>query len=170
MANIPLHPVLVHLPMALALLMPVVFSLLLAAWWTQRWPRQTWLLAVVLQVALGAGALAALRSGEAEEERVERLVGEAALETHEEAAEVFLWGAGGVLLLALAAALLREERLARNVAAAALLGSLAVAFLGYRTGKFGGQLVYQHGAAAAYVSGAPTPSGAKHDDGEDDDD
>ena len=146
------HPKLVHLPIALGVLMPLVAGGLLLAWWKQWLPPRAWILAVALQAILvGAGALA-MRSGEADEERVERVVAERLIEAHEEAAETFVWAAAMVSFLALAAVPIRDERVARAVAAAATAGTLIVLFLGYRTGDAGGQLVYRHGAADAYVA------------------
>lgn len=153
MTDLPLHPVIVHLPLALALLMPA-FALL-AAWaaWTGRLRRSTWLGVIALQALLAGGALAAMSTGEGEEERVEPIVGEAALERHEGYAEQFTWGAGIALAIMLAglAPQSSARRAAVTLAAAATVG---VALLGIRTGHAGGQLVYTHGAAAAYVAPA----------------
>ena len=63
-----------------------------------------------------------------------------------------MWGAGAVFLLALAAAALRNEANARRLAIATTLGTLLVIVLGYRIGETGGRLVYEHGAANAYVT------------------
>ncbi len=159
------HPKVIHLPMALAVLMPLVSAGLLAAWSTARLPRRAWVVAVLLQVVLVASGVVALRSGEAEEERVERVVAENLIEAHAEAAEVFVWGAAAILVLQLAAAVLRRESLARAVAAVATVGTLVVLFLGYRTGEAGGRLVYQHGAASAYATPAvPTAAPGVTDD------
>ncbi len=160
MDQIFFHPKVVHLPMALAVLMPLVSAGLLAAWTTGLLPRRAWVVAVALQAVLVGSGVAALRSGEAEEERVERVVAETRIEEHEEAAEAFVWAAGAILVLHLAVAFLRRETLARGVAAAAVAGTLVVLFLGYRTGEAGGRLVYEHGAASAYATpNAPAAGG-----------
>jgi len=151
----PLHPMLVHLPIALAVLMPLVSFGLLIAWSKGALQRRTWVIAIVLQSLLVGTGIAALRSGEAEEDRVENVVAESAIEAHEEAAEGFLVGAGVVLGLALGATVIRRERVARTIAVLTSIGTLAVLGLGYRTGKAGGDLVYRNGAAAAYVTQAP---------------
>jgi uncharacterized membrane protein len=144
------HPKLVHVPIALSVLMPIIAGALLLAWWREWLPRRGWLLAIGLQaILLGSGVLA-LRSGEAEEERVERIVAERFIEAHEEAAEVFVWGSGGVLALMLVAGALGSRRAGLPIAAAATLGTVLVLGLGYRTGQAGGGLVYEHGAAQAY--------------------
>lgn len=107
----------------------------------------------VLQAVLLITGVAALRSGEAEEERVEPVVGEWALETHEEAAEVFVAGAGLVLCLFVLPLVLPGENLRRRAAAMLVVAPLIVAVLAVRTGKAGGELVYRHGAGAAYRAG-----------------
>lgn len=159
------HPKLVHVPMALAVLMPLVSGGLLAAWLAGTLPRRAWMVAVALQLVLVASGVMALRSGEAEEERVERVVAEHLIEAHEEAAEAFVWGAGAILVLHVVAAALRRDRTARAAAAAATAGTLVVLFLGYRTGEAGGRLVYQHGAASVYAApGAGGTANGDHDD------
>ena len=89
--ELPLHPKLVHLPIALAVLMPVLTGVLWIALLRGWLPLRAWLLAVGAQVLLLGSSVLAMRSGENDEERVERLVPEAALEAHEEAAERFTW-------------------------------------------------------------------------------
>ena len=151
------HPKLVHVPMALGVLMPVIAGGLLLAWWRNWLPGRGWFLAIALQAILVASGVLALRSGEAEEERVERVVAERLIEEHEEAAEQFVWASGGVLAIMLLAAALGSRRSGLPTAAAATLGTLLVLGFGYRTGQAGGRLVYQHGAAQAYT-GAVSPS------------
>ena len=112
----PLHPKLVHLPIALAVLMPLISIGLLAAWWRGVLPRRTWVIAAALQVLLVGSGLAALRTGEADEERVEAVVPEAALEAHEAAANTFVLASAAVLVLALLAVALPRERAARTLA------------------------------------------------------
>lgn len=149
------HPKLVHVPIALGLLMPLIAGGLLLAWWRDWLPRRAWLVAVGLQaILLGSGVLA-LKSGEAEKDRVERIVAEELIEQHEHAAEAFVWGCGGVLGVMLVATALGRRRAGFSIAGAAAIGTLAVLGLGYRTGQAGGSLVYRHGAAQAYATAAP---------------
>jgi hypothetical protein len=166
MDAMPLHPQVIHLPIALALVMPLLAAGLLAAWRTNVLPRRAWLVAVALQALLLGGGIVGLRTGEAEEERVEKVVAERLIEAHEEAAEAFVWGSGTVLLLAIGALAVRTERTARTIALIATAGTLVVLFLAYRTGQAGGELVYRHGAASAYVAAdaASQPIGGVNDD------
>ena len=154
------HPKLVHVPMALGVLMPVIAGGLLLAWWRNWLPGRGWFLAIALQAILVASGVLALRSGEAEEERVERVVAERLIEEHEEAAEQFVWASGGVLAIMLLAAALGSRRSGLPTAAAATLGTLLVLGFGYRTGQAGGRLVYQHGAAQAYTAAATSSAEA----------
>ena len=152
----PLHPVVVHLPIALAVLIPG-FALV-GTWLIYRniLPARSWILVVLLQIGLVGSGWVALETGEREEERVERVVAEDPIETHEEAAERFLVVAG-LGILALGAGLLPRSggNLARVAGTVVTLGVLAAAF---SVGHTGGELVYRHGAANAYSdSGALDP-------------
>lgn len=170
MDTLPLHPKLVHLPIALAMLMPLVSAGLLVAWFRDLLPRRVWAIAVALQVLLVVASLGAMRSGEGDEERVESVVAESAIETHEEAAEAFTWATGGVLLL-FAAGLVLPAAAGRAAAAAATAATLVVLVLGYRVGQAGGSLVYRHGAASAWTQGGGGSfTGAAGEQGEDVDD
>lgn len=151
MDTLPLHPKIVHLPMALAVLMPFITVAILIAWRRGFLPRRVWLFAVAFQALLVGSALVAMNTGEAEGEIVEGIVAERFIEAHEEAAETFLWTAVGVLALAALAAAVPPERAATRLALFSILGSLGVLWMGYEVGQAGGELVYRHGAASAYV-------------------
>lgn len=167
MDTLPLHPKIVHLPIALAVLMPLITAGLLIAWWRDMLPRRTWWIAVALQAVLVGSGLYARETGEADEERVEARVGEAPLEAHEEAATVFVIGALVALAAITAAAVIKPPALALGAAGAAVLTALVVLALGYRVGQAGGALVYQHGAAGIAARAAPAgggPATAANDD------
>lgn len=154
------HPKLVHVPIALGVLMPLVASALALAWWRGWLPRRVWVLAIGLQaVLLGSGVLA-LRSGEADEDRVERIVSEQYIERHEASAQAFVWASGAVLALMLVAGGMGSRRAGLPVAALAAVGTLVVLALGYRAGQGGGDLVYRHGAAQAYTNSSPVSGSA----------
>ena len=149
----PLHPAVVHFPVVLAVLLPI--SAVVGLWAIRRGAGrlQAWSIPVVLALALTASGWVAMETGEAEEERVEDVVGEQALHEHEEAAERFLLF-GGVTTLLLAGGLLAGTvgTAARIVGTAA---SVAVLATGVQVGAAGGELVYVHGAASAYVDATP---------------
>lgn len=147
----PLHPAVVHFPVVLAVLLPI-FAL--AALWTIRrgttW-RRAWAVPVAVAAALAVSSWLAVKTGEAQDERVERVVAEQPLETHEESAELFLTLSAG-LALVVAAGLLggTPGRIARVAATA---GAAALVLVALRVGHTGGQLVYRYGAASAYTGG-----------------
>jgi hypothetical protein len=115
--------------------MPPVMTGVLAAWGRGALPRRAWWMAVALQAVLALSTVAALRSGEADEGRAERVVPEAALEAHEEATEMFPVGAALVLAITSGAGAVRGQRSAEALAALATVGTLAVLCLGCRTGE-----------------------------------
>ena len=152
MSGIPLHPLVVHFPIVLAVLLPI--SVVAALWAVRKGatPRRVWALPVALAASLTLSAWVALNTGEDQEDRVEDVVGEAVLHGHEEAAERFLVLAGVVTLVA-AAGLVGGTvgRAARLVTA---LGTLGIVAAGVQVGHSGGMLVYRHGAASAYADPA----------------
>ncbi len=147
----PLHPAVVHFPIVLTFLLPL--AALNALWHGRRNPgvRGGWMLTTVVAAALTTSAWLAVQTGERDEERVERVVPEAALEGHEEAAERFLLLSAGVLLVA-GVGLLRG-RVGTVARLATTAGSLGLVVAGVLVGHSGGELVYQHGAAAAHAPG-----------------
>ena len=146
----PIHPAIVHLPVALAVLLPLMIggAFLLARRGT---PIRTLWSGVVAAAALLAGsAWLAVETGEGQEERVEQVVSEGALETHEERANLFLALAAGTLILTVAG--LARDRVGRIGRLAATVAAVALLPAGYLVGHSGGQLVYRDGAAQAYTS------------------
>jgi len=146
----PLHPAVVHLPMALSVLLPL-FAL--GALWSIRRgtaPRKAWGITTALFAALSLSAWASLETGEDQEERVEDVVAEAPIHSHEEAAEAFLFlslGALGVAALGLS-----RGRIGSVARVAGAVGSVALLGAGLRVGHTGGELVYRYGAASAYTN------------------
>lgn len=155
----PLHAALVHMPVAFAVLAPLAA---LAAWILVNRgadvPR-TWGMVVALLALLSVSAVVAKSTGEDQEERVEEVVAHAAIETHEEAADVFT--TGSFVLLVVAGAGLVRGQVGRWARLTATLGTLALLWAGYQVGHSGGRLVYQHGAASVYreTSLSPAPAG-----------
>ncbi len=154
----PLHPVIVHVPLVLAGVVPFVVGWLTWRAFRGGASRRAWLVALALQAVVVGGALVALETGGDEEERVEQVVPEAAIEAHEARAELFTIGAGVAGLLIAGAVALRG-RASGAAGAAATAASLVVVLLGVRTGSAGGELVYQHGAAAVYAHTQPALAG-----------
>jgi uncharacterized membrane protein len=166
MGDSPLHPAVVHIPIALAILMPVLSLGLLVAWWKQWLPGRVWFVAVALQGVLVLGTFAAAQTGEQEEDRVEEvLANEDLLEEHEEMGEMMVWATTATFGLMLAPLLLPGDRRRRLAAVVATVATVGVTVVGLYVGKAGGELVYEHGAADAYTGSAGAgPSSDAHDD------
>ena len=169
MDTTPLHPAVVHLPLALAFLLPL--AALGAAWalWTGRIRARAWFAVVALQALLIAGGLVARQTGSTDEDRVEAVVQESAIERHEDLADQFLWIAGATLLVMLVVPLAPGAVVARGAAVAAVLATVVVLGAGYRVGHAGGELVYVHVAASAFTGarvglGATAPGAARADE------
>lgn len=160
MFDLPLHPVVVHLPIALSVLLPLVTLALLVLYWRDGLSRKAWLLVPLLSGVLLAGGLTAAQTGEQDEEAVERVVAESAIEAHEEAAELFNIGAGVLFALAMVGLAIPGERRRKVVAVATAVGSLAVLGLGVNVGHAGGELVYRHGAASVHATPGASGSSA----------
>lgn len=166
--DLPLHPKIVHLPIALAVLMPLLTGGVLLAIWRDWLPQRAWSLVFAGQLLLVGSGMLAMRSGEADEERVERVVPEAAIGAHEAAAERFVWGGGVLLGLMLLPLVVRRPRARLAVGAATFADTLVVLGLGYQVGQKGGELVYGHNAGAAFAGATATGGPPMSRDGDDD--
>jgi len=150
MGNMPLHPIVVHFPLVLAILLPVV---ILALIWGQRrrgYGRRAWWIVTALAALLAVTTVLSVKTGEADEERVERVVSEAVIHEHEERAELFQLGAIAFLVLTLALPVVRSPRIRAGFVAGTTGASILIAALAIAVGHSGGTLVYEHDAAAAF--------------------
>jgi uncharacterized membrane protein len=145
----PLHPAVVHMPMALAVLLPLFAAGALIAVRRGARPMRAWGIAVAIFAALSASAFVSMETGGDQEDRVERVVSRSAIHSHEEAAEAFLWLSVGVL--GVAALGLLPARAGSVARIGATVGSLLLLGAGFNVGHTGGALVYTYGAASAYV-------------------
>lgn len=144
----PLHPMIVHFPIVLVILLPL--AAIGALWLIRRGTsvRKAWVLPVGLATALAVSSWVAVETGEQQEDRVERVVGERPLHSHEEAAELFLLLSGGMVVLAVIG--LAPGKFGRTARATATVGALALIWAGVQVGRTGGDLVYRYGAGSAY--------------------
>lgn len=147
----PLHPAIVHLPIALSILLPFFAVGALVAIRRGARPLKAWGITTALFAALTLSSWVAVETGEQQTDRVERVIAEAPIETHEEAAEAFLLFSLGVL--GVAAIGLTSGKIGTVARVAGTVGALALVAAGYQVGHTGGKLVYQYGAAAAYTDG-----------------
>ncbi|MGH9641352.1 MAG: DUF2231 domain-containing protein [Terriglobales bacterium] len=148
----PLHPALVHMPLALAFIAPFLALGFTWALWKGRIHSRAWIIIAALQAVLLLSGLIAMYFGEREEARLKSRVSPALLEQHDDLADQFLWVAGFTLGAASLVPLLRRPRTVRALAVTTLAGSLLSAGAAFRAGHTGGELVYLHNAAAPYLT------------------
>ena len=147
----PLHPAVVHFPIALLLLGAAVAVLAIPV---RRWHLP--LFAAIL-LSLGAlGAVAATITGEEEEERVEHDLptAERLLEKHAD------WGESArnagllaAVIATTAAAFASRPHLGRFLSVLTAFTAISAAYAVSQAGHLGGELVYRHGAGVALDRG-----------------
>lgn len=154
MPSLPLHPVVVHVPLGVCVIMPLVLVVLTLAlkrgWATKR----AFLLAGLMQAVVVVGAGVSIVTGEVDEERIEATVPEALVEPHERLGQVFLAASALSLVLVVLTAVVRASW-TKRLAIASTLASLGVVGAAIAVGHTGGELVYRRGAAAGYAVGWP---------------
>jgi uncharacterized membrane protein len=158
----PLHPALVHVPLGLSFVVPLVAIGISFAFLRGRLPRSAFAILAGLQLVLAGSGFAAMAAGDRDERPVKQVVGKQLVHDHEERAETFVWTATAVAALGIAL-LLVPARLVKPAAALVVAGNLAVAALAFATGKAGGEIVYRHGGAAAFAERTKValPTGAR---------
>ncbi len=158
----PLHPAIVHLPMALVVLLPIFAIVALLVVHRGGKPLRAWGVAAAMFAALTLSSWASMETGEEQEDRVEAVVPDLALDTHEDAAEQFMWLSVGVL--GVAALGLLKGGVGTGARVVATVASLGLLVAGYRVGHSGGELVYTYGAASVYSDSATTARVAERSD------
>lgn len=152
----PLHPLIVHFPIVLGLAVPLLALIALIRIGAGAKPRAAWtpvLVVMLLTLALG---IFASKSGEAEEERVEKFVPHDAIEMHEGNGKRFVLISAMTLVITLAG--FAGRRAGGAARAATLAFSLLLAAQLLWAAKSGGALVYEHGAANAYLPQIEQPA------------
>jgi uncharacterized membrane protein len=149
MFDLPLHPVVVHFPIVLGVLLPFVGLL---AWWAIKKevvPQKIWLVVPALALVFTLSSVVAVELGEKDEDKVEKFIAEDVIEEHEEAGEAIPWVAGTLLVLSIGTLLRKNSHHLRL--AVAVISLVAIVPL-VNAGHTGGKLVYQYGAANAHLS------------------
>jgi hypothetical protein len=147
----PLHPAIVHIPLVLCGLTPIVAAFLAWRTWRGHGDRRAWLVAIALQLVIVIGAYVAANAGSSDAHAIGGAVPRDAIHEHAQAAGWFEWAADATLALLVAAAALRDKRSAIAGFAAAAVATVTVA-IAFRVGHLGGEIVFEHDAPAALKS------------------
>lgn len=156
----PLHPLAVHFPIVFAFLLPAAIAGVIAVKGLSE-SRSAWVCVVALAAALTFSSFVSVKLGEMEEDRVEKVVGERAIEEHEERAEAFAWLTMATLIIVSTLTYKRN----RALKAAAVVASVVTLVFAIQVGHSGGELVYKHNAARAYADGGIAAGGPGPMDG-----
>lgn len=156
--QVPLHPMIVHFPMALTFIMPILIIVFAYMIKINKMTPKGWLVIVGLQLAVVVSGYVSLETGETEEHTVEKVLSKDLIHDHEEAAEIFVGSTVLALVLSIGVFFIRKEFQLPIKLGIAVVG-LVSCYLAYKTGSLGGELVYKHGAASAYVKEENVPQG-----------
>lgn len=147
--QVPIHPMIVHFPMALTFILPILVLVFAYMIKTNKMNHSSWLIIIGLQLAVVATGYISLETGENEEDLVARVLDKDLIHEHEEAAEIFVGSTVIGLVLSIGVFFIRNEFQFAIKLAIAIIGLISC-YLAYQTGLLGGELVYKHGAASAY--------------------
>lgn len=152
MTPFPLHPAVVHIPIGLAAVLPVVALGAVIAIHRGWVGKRVWLAVLFLQAITFGGGLLSASTGENDRRQTVMIVGSGPLDEHEEQGERFNVTAGIALALGVAGAFPGPTAAITTARIASAIGTGASAALGFYAGHSGGELVYRYGAANAFTS------------------
>lgn len=166
MVEVPFHPQIVHLPLALSVILPFLAFAVTVCIRKQKFSSHVWILVACLQVLTTASGYLAMETGEEDERAVSNLIGKPLVHEHEEKAEMFVAFSVAASVVAIATVVVKTSAqfYLMLVTVALMLGQSA---LGWRTGRSGGELIYVHKAANAHTVSVPAAvieeEGEEHD-------
>lgn len=145
----PLHPAIVHLPLTLTFLLPVLVLVFAWAIRSGKMSKELWAVIVGIQILITVSGYISLETGETDERKVAAIVTKEIVHEHEEAAEIFV----GMTVISLASGIVTfflQPVFQDKARLAVVLISLLPVFFGWRAGELGGEIVYKHGGASAH--------------------
>lgn len=154
--DLPLHPVMVHFPIALTIFLLFVFPALVLWMGRQEQRQKAWVVASSLSLLLILLSYGALFTGEQDEEMVEKVISHDLIHEHEEAAELFFYFSWLPFLVSLAGLRPWTGRMAARWLTVLL--QIGLVYLMLDVAHKGGELVYRHGAARAHYEKVDSPT------------
>lgn len=177
-SGLPLHPIMVHMPMALVILLPVITLIAFFVFKKSEniTGKKMMVYVGIFHLFLTISTFISLETGEAEEDRVERVVAERYIEIHEHKAEAFMSATSIALVAVFIAAFLFADKFFTPTMIMVMLMQGVLIYLGYQVGHSGGELVYIHNSASVHSEMAKTqvldqkrvPTHKEEDDDDDD--
>jgi len=151
-SDLPLHPIVVHMPMALVILLPLIsIAAFIIYKKSENISGKKILVTVgVFHLLLTLSTFVALETGEKEEDKVESVVAERFIEHHEHKAEEFMSASSVALVAVFLTAFLLADKFFTPSLVVVLILQAALVFMGYQVGHSGGELVYVHNAAQVH--------------------
>ncbi len=146
----PLHPAIVHLPLALTFILPILILVFAWAIRAGKMSKELWLVMIGLQILVTGSGYLALETGETDEEKVSAVVGKKIIHEHEESAEIFV-GTTVIALVASVAVWFLQPAFQDKARFIVALVSLLPIFFAWQTGHLGGEIVYKHGGGSAHA-------------------
>ena len=160
MFDLPFHPIVVHFPIALGVLVPVMGMFLIWAMSSKRANAKSWGIMVFITALYLASAVGAVKTGELDEHNAEELIGRSLVHDHEEAGEKVPWAAGILFVSCLVTYAISRNKLSWTHKLVTLLAIAGLYPLLY-AGETGGKLVYEQGAARIHWNSSSLPE--KHE-------
>ena len=151
METLPLHPGLVHLPLGIVFILPILSLLFLFFLKKTFLNRNAFIFLVILHGLLCATSFVAMETGEDEEDKVEKIVEEYHIEEHEQKAEDFLISTIVVFIFTLIIYFIPNINFFIGGSLFLLILQFALIFMAYEVGHTGGELVYKYKAADSYI-------------------
>ncbi len=139
MFDLPFHPIVVHLPIAIGCLLPLLMIFNVITIQRFQWPVKTWWMIVLLQVIFLITSIVAVQTGEYDEEtgRAPLVSG---LSIHEEWGEKVPIAATVMLILSFSPILIPSK--STRMMVICIFASFGVILLLIQTGHTGGKLIY----------------------------
>ena len=150
MLETPLHSALVHVPLGLTVLAPIILTGLFL-YRKAEMAKKTWIFIILTQFIGAESAILAKEYAEQDEHIVESAISEQIIEEDEERAETFTSALIATLAISILAFFIKKENYSFYFFSLTLFFQILVVGLGHQVGSSGGELVYKYGATKTFI-------------------